>query len=104
MGGRIYAANISLGDRRTSIEGIPGVAIAHYADHLDAAENGAGASHGLEAEQYRLTQRCTVAWSTEMPRSAIISSRSRKLRLEARYQRTHSKITNRSKRRPLKEI
>jgi hypothetical protein len=41
-----------LGDRRTRVEGIPGLMFAHHADHLDAAENGARASYRLEAEHW----------------------------------------------------
>ena len=37
----------------------------------------------------RITQQWSVEWSTEIPRSAIISSRLRRLSEYARYQRTH---------------
>jgi hypothetical protein len=36
-----------------------------------------------------MTQRCTVEWPTSKPRSAIISSRFRRLSEHATYQRTH---------------
>ena len=43
-----------------------------------------------------------VVCASESPRSAIISTRSRKLSLYRRYQRTHSTMISRSKWRPLK--
>src|ERR1700722_18653870 len=43
-----------------------------------------------------------VVCARESPRSAIISTRSRKLSLERRYQRTQRTIISRSKWRPLK--
>ncbi len=41
-----------LGDRRTRVEGIPGLMFAHHADHLDASKNGARAGYRLEAEHW----------------------------------------------------
>jgi hypothetical protein len=46
---------------------------------------------------YRRTQRRIVVCATCKPRSAIISTRSRKLSSWRRYQRTHKMITSRSK-------
>ena len=43
-----------------------------------------------------------VVCASESPRSAIISTRSRKLSLNRRYQRTHRMMISRSKWRPLK--
>src|SRR5208283_46428 len=43
-----------------------------------------------------------VVWAREIPRSAIISTRSRKLSLNRRYQRTQRMMISRSKWRPLK--
>ena len=43
-----------------------------------------------------------VVWDREIPRSAIISMRSRKLSLNLRYQRTQRMMISRSKWRPLK--
>src|SRR5208282_1466380 len=43
-----------------------------------------------------------VVWAREIPRSAIISTRSRKLSLNLRYQRTQRMMISRSKWRPLK--
>src|SRR5215471_4892730 len=42
----------------------------------------------------------TVVWAIDRPRSAIISTRSRKLSLKRRYHRTHSTMISRSKCRP----
>jgi len=39
-------------------------------------------------------------WTIDKPRSAIISTRSRKLSLKRRYHRTHKTMTSRSKWRP----
>ena len=47
-------------------------------------------------------QRMIVVWAREIPRSAIISTRSRKLSLNRRYQRTQRMMISRSKWRPLK--
>src|SRR6202045_1509133 len=49
---------------------------------------------------YRHTQRIMVVWASDRPRSAIISTRSRRLSLKRRYQRTHRMMTSRSKWRP----
>jgi hypothetical protein len=49
---------------------------------------------------YRCTQRMMVVWAIDRPRSAIISTRSRKLSLERRYHLTHSTMISRSKWRP----
>src|SRR5207248_2747935 len=46
------------------------------------------------------TQRIMVVCAIDRPRSAIISTRSRRLSLNRRYQRTHKMITSRSKWRP----
>jgi hypothetical protein len=43
-----------------------------------------------------------VVWARDSPRSAIISTRSRKLSLYRRYQRTQRTMISRSKCRPLK--
>ena len=43
-----------------------------------------------------------VVWAREIPRSGIISTRSRKLSLNPRYYRTHRMMVSRSKWRPLK--
>jgi hypothetical protein len=40
----------------------------------------------------RMIKRCTVAWSAEIPRSAIISSRVGRLRLQAKYHRGTSVV------------
>jgi hypothetical protein len=49
---------------------------------------------------YRCTHRRIVVWASEKPRSAIISTRSRKLSLKRRYHRTHRMMTSRSTWRP----
>src|SRR6476469_5622191 len=49
---------------------------------------------------YRWTQRQIVTWSTERPRSAMISSRSRYAREYRRYHRTHTRMITSSKCRP----
>jgi hypothetical protein len=41
----------------------------------------------------RLTQRMIIVCASDSPRSAIISTRSRKLSLSRRYQRTHRTMT-----------
>src|SRR4029077_7619389 len=46
------------------------------------------------------TQRMIVVCAIDRPRSAIISTRSRRLSLKRRYQRTHRMMTSRSKWRP----
>ncbi|AAM86272.1 hypothetical [Yersinia pestis KIM10+] len=40
-------------------------------------------------QTYNPAVRCSVEWSTITPRSAIVSSRFRRLRASARYQQTH---------------
>src|SRR6516164_2525891 len=47
------------------------------------------------------TQRMIVVCAIDRPRSTIISTRSRRLSLKRRYQRTHRMTTSRSKWRPL---
>ncbi len=51
---------------------------------------------------YRWIQRIIVVWAREIPRSTILSTRSRKLSLNRRYHRTQRMMISRSKWRPLK--
>ena len=56
----------------------------------------------FEFRNIRWTQPMIVVWARDNPRSAIISTRSRKLSLYRRYQRTQRTMISRSKWRPLK--
>jgi hypothetical protein len=56
----------------------------------------------LELGNVAQERRMMVVWARDNPRSAIISTRSRKLSLYRRYQRTQRMMMSRSKWRPLK--
>jgi hypothetical protein len=56
----------------------------------------------FELRDVALIPRMIVVCANEIPRSAIISMRSRKLSLNLRYQRTQRMMISRSKWRPLK--